>query len=92
MSQSRPLRLTVEPTTDPDEMKITASRGLESAGENFDSPQGAAGHPLAGALFRIGGVQRVYLLGNFIRIRKEPQADWRQIGPAIQTRIHEVLG
>jgi hypothetical protein len=91
MTQS--LRLKTEPTADADEVKIIANRSVtDGRGECFDSAAEAVGHPVAEALFAIPGVVQVYLLGNFIRVRKTPGARWHAIGPPIQASLHRLLG
>lgn len=86
-----PLRIQIEPTADPDAVKITFNRRLAGLGASFRSSGDAAGNPLAAGLMSIRGVREVFLLGDFVTVRKFPDADWRSIGPAMQAKVYDVL-
>jgi hypothetical protein len=87
-----PPRLHIEPTADPDLVKITFDRQLPGLGSCFRSAEEARSNPLAREIFSIRGVRQVFMLGDFLTVRKDPDADWRSIGPAIQVRMLQVLG
>jgi len=87
-----PLRILIEVTADPDVLKVTFNRQLEGLGMSFRSPGEAVDCPLAREVLAVPGVIAVFLLGNFLTVRKEPPADWQAIGPAIQAKIFRVLG
>jgi hypothetical protein len=88
---ARPLSLRVEPTGEPDAVRIVLNRRLAARESRFDSRSPACDHPLAQALLAIPGVRAVHLHGCSMTVRKRPAAQWRTIGPAIQTRLHQLL-
>ncbi|MDD4891586.1 MAG: NifU N-terminal domain-containing protein [Phycisphaerae bacterium] len=86
-----PLQIRIEPTADPDAVKITLNRQFEGLGQSFRSAQEADLNPLAKAILSIRGVREVFLLGDFITVRKQFHASWQALGPAIQAKLFRLL-
>ncbi len=55
----------------------------------FDAPD--EGAPLSGVLFQITGIGHVEVSGATIWVRKEAEADWATLKPAIAAAIRQVL-
>jgi hypothetical protein len=60
-------------------------------GQTFSEPSEAFLSPLARALFAVPGVAGVFLLRDFVTIRRTPGADWAAIVPAVEQVLREFL-
>lgn len=84
------VRVTVEPTPNPNSVKFTLDRQVtEGRGLTFRSPEEAGEHPLARALLEVEGVQMVFLLNNFITVTRQPGADWSALVPRCREAIEQ---
>jgi Fe-S cluster biogenesis protein NfuA len=73
-----------EDTPNPATLKFLPGRYvMDTATADFASPASAARSPLAGALFDLPGVARVFLGGDFITVTKDEDSDWYQLKPAV---------
>ncbi len=84
-----------EGTPNPATLKFLPGRevmGLATA--DFASAASAARSPLAGALFALPGVVRVFLGGDFISVTKTDEIDWPALKPQVLGAImdHFVAG
>ncbi len=89
---AEPLRISVEPTADPDAVIIAVNRELGGQGRSYYAVAEAAGEPLAQAVLAIRGVREVSLRSSSLIVRKAPSADWQSVGPAIQAKVFQLLG
>jgi hypothetical protein len=86
-------RVNVSATPNPNSVKVTVDRPVvERGSRTFDSAAEAAVHPLAAALFRLSGVARVFMLGDFITVTKTPEADWKALIPEIERAVLSHFG
>jgi Fe-S cluster biogenesis protein NfuA len=78
-----------EPTPNPDTVKFLP--GLPVAGFHgpFDYPDAASAGSslLARALFKVDGVDRVFLGADFVSISKAPARDWKHVKPMVLAAI-----
>jgi len=79
-----------EGTPNPATLKFLPGRYVMEAGTaDFASPTAAERSPLAGALFALPGVARVFLGGDFITVTKTDAATWQALKPQVLGAIME---
>lgn len=79
-----------EGTPNPATLKFLPGRDV--MGErtvDFASPEAAGRSPLAGALFALPGVTRVFLGGDFITVSKSDDVAWQALKPQVLGAIME---
>jgi hypothetical protein len=69
----------IQPTPNPNAVKLILDRPISEQTTSFFSPGAAEGHPIAARLFSIAGISSLLLLGDFITINKSPEARWADI-------------
>ena len=77
----------VEPTPNPNARKFVLDQPVCSQPLSFFTAAAARDHALASELFEIPGVTNLLLLGDFITVSKQPQAQWE----AIVRRVRDIL-
>jgi Fe-S cluster biogenesis protein NfuA len=60
---------------------------LESGTAEFTAPQEAASSPLAQRLFKVNGVDRIFLGKDFISVTKSIDSDWTLLKPMVLAGI-----
>lgn len=79
-----------EETPNPATLKFLPGRVVMERGTaDFDAAEKAARSPLAESLFRIDGVARVFLGGDFVTVTKTDSRDWPVLKPQILGLIME---
>ena len=79
-----------EETPNPATLKFLPGRAVaESGSVDFASAEYAARSPLADRLFKVAGVERVFLGGDYVTITKSAQKDWSVMQPALLGVIME---
>jgi Fe-S cluster biogenesis protein NfuA len=79
-----------EETPNPATLKFLPGRAVVEQGSvDFASPEGAARSPLAERLFKVEGVDRVFLGQDFVTITKSDKKDWAVLKPALLGVIME---
>jgi Fe-S cluster biogenesis protein NfuA len=79
-----------EGTPNPATLKFLPGREVMGAGTaDFASPDSAARSPLAGALFALPGVARVFLGGDFITVTKTEDTTWQALKPQVLGAVME---
>ena len=79
-----------EETPNPATLKFLPGRAVVEQGNvDFASSEGAARSPLADRLFKVEGVERVFLGQDFVTITKSDQKDWAVLKPALLGVIME---
>ena len=82
-----------ERTPNPEAMKFTLNRiVVEGRGETYSSVDQAFLSPLARALFAVPGVSGVFLLRDFVTIRRAAGADWQALAPAVERALNDFYG
>lgn len=79
-----------EETPNPATLKFLPGRAVVDSGSvDFASSEGAARSPLAERLFKVEGVERVFLGQDFVTITKSDRKDWAVLKPALLGVIME---
>jgi Fe-S cluster biogenesis protein NfuA len=79
-----------EETPNPATLKFLPGRAVVEQGSvDFALAEGAARSPLADRLFKVEGVERVFLGQDFVTITKSSQKDWAVLKPALLGVIME---
>ena len=79
-----------EGTPNPATLKFLPGRDvMGSATADFANPEAAEPSPLAGALFALPGVARVFLGGDFITITKTEATEWQALKPQVLGTLME---
>ncbi|HVY99584.1 MAG TPA: NifU family protein [Dongiaceae bacterium] len=79
-----------EETPNPATLKFLPGREVVASGSvDFAAREGAARSPLADRLFKVEGVQRVFLGQDFITVTKSDTKDWSVMKPALLGVIME---
>jgi Fe-S cluster biogenesis protein NfuA len=79
-----------EGTPNPATLKFLPGRDVMGTGTaDFAAPEAAARSPLAGAIFALPGVTRVFLGGDFVTVTKSGDADWQGLRPQVLGAIME---
>jgi Fe-S cluster biogenesis protein NfuA len=79
-----------EGTPNPATLKFLPGRYVMGDGTaDFASPASAERSPLAGALFTLPGVARVFLGGDFITVTKTDAASWQALKPQVLAAVME---
>lgn len=78
-----------QPTPNPDSLKITMDEGsfIEDGMQVFSSAAQAEGHALGEALFKINGVDDVFVTPAFLTVTKAPGATWERLLPVIKRAL-----
>jgi len=76
-----------EPTPNPNALKCVLSGQVSDGSLSFRTAESAAAHPLAAALFAVGGVAGLLLHKDWLTVSKSPQAKW----PAIKRGVEGAL-
>jgi len=84
-------RMHAERTPNPNSIKwVLGTTLIESgAGAHFVQPPLPEESVLAGSLFRIHGVEGVFLGGSFLTVTKNDAADWTELAPPIVAAIKD---
>jgi Fe-S cluster biogenesis protein NfuA len=77
-----------EATPNPQVLKFLPGREVSPReSREFTSPEDAAASPLAGALFALDGVKRVYFGDEFLTVTKDADTDWAHLKAPILAQI-----
>lgn len=89
-SKRCPMKLvSIEPTPNPNSMKLNLDESLPRGAAVTYRPEGRAFYPaLVQALLDIPGVQSLYHAGDFIAVQRLPSAPWE----ALLARVREAFG
>jgi len=74
-----PAQVRIDPTPNPNSLKITVSAPVSPKPVTFASAGAAAADPLARKLFEVEGVTSVFMINNFVTVTKSPDADWNAL-------------
>jgi Fe-S cluster biogenesis protein NfuA len=79
-----------EGTPNPATLKFLPGRDVMGSGTaDFSAAETAGRSPLAGALFALPGVARVFLGGDFVTVTKTDDTDWQALKPQVLGAIME---
>ena len=75
----------VEPTPNPNSIKLTVAEAQRPKPVTFSTPESARADPLARKLFEVAGVRSVFMISNFVTVTKDPASEW-------ETMLDQVVG
>jgi len=79
-----------ETTPNPESYKFTLNRlVVEGRSEPYSSPEQAFLSPLARSLFAVEGVAGVFLLKDFVSVRRTPGTPWDTLAPKVERALKE---
>lgn len=82
--------LRCEGTPNPGALKFVLNQRVIASGTRaIDSEEDAEGDPMAEALFSFGGVENVYINGNFVSVTLLEPEDWELFADPIKKTIEE---
>jgi hypothetical protein len=82
-----------QPTPNPSAGKFILNRRVVegSASKSFYSPEDAADHALAAALYELEGVVSLFMVDDFVTVTKSSDVGWDKLVPEIQAVIERVF-
>lgn len=81
----------VEPTPNPDALKLIVEKPLLSGGsKSFTSKAGAANDLLAKPLFEIEGITSVFYMSDFVTVNKKYDVPWEELEPRVRQAVEAV--
>ena len=69
----------VQPTPNPNAMKFMLDAAISQQPISCLNAQAAQSNEVARRLFEVNGVTSVLMLGDFVTVNKEPNANWTEI-------------
>jgi Fe-S cluster biogenesis protein NfuA len=88
---ARDMFIMTERTPNPQTMKFLPEREVMKRG-TLEFVKGEGGEdrsPLAKRLFELGGVERIFLGGDFVSVSKSPDEDWDELQPRVLASLME---
>lgn len=77
----------IQPTPNPNALKFILDRTISADPTSFFKAEEAQGHPLAERLFAVNGVSSLLMLGDFVTVNKNPEADWAAIKRGVRKAL-----
>jgi Fe-S cluster biogenesis protein NfuA len=93
-SAQKYVNIYTEANPNPNSLKFVLNDLLVEEGSDFDFPNQEAAEgksPLAKALFTFYGIERVFIMNNFITLTKAPELDWHTTAPEIKAFIKKYI-
>lgn len=81
------LTLKIQPTTNPDIIKLEANRPLVKGSYEFKNVDEAKNAPLAKELFYLPFVKTVYISSNFIALKRFPIIEWKDVQEEVAQQV-----
>mgnify|MGYP001587290462 FL=1 len=85
------LTIRVDPTPNPNAIKLTVNRVVATKGETYRGDPAAAAAPWAKAILSVPGVIGVFGLNTFITVNKPAEADWQTLVPQFEAALKQAL-
>ena len=91
LTSQKYVNIYTEANPNPNSLKFVLNDMIVDEGNDYDfaNEEAAANSPLAKNLFGFPGVERVFLMNNFVTITKRPDLEWIEIAPPIKQYIKE---
>jgi len=87
------MNLTTQATDNPDVMKFVADRTLNpGAPKAFYDAESARADPFAADIFAIEGVGGLFIINEFLRVKKHEAASWNDLIPKIESAVRRHWG
>ncbi len=92
-TKKAPVHIYLESNPNPNSLKFVLNSMLVPEGEAYDFPDAGSTEnaPLAGILFGLSYVKRVFYMSNFITVTKSDEAEWNEIQDEIKQIIKEYI-
>ena len=81
------LTLKIQPTANPDIIKLEANRPLVKGSYEFKNIDEAKNAPLAKELFYLPFVKTVYISSNFIALKRFPMVEWKEVQEEVAQQV-----
>ena len=81
------LTLKIQPTANPDIIKLEANRPLVKGSYEFKNIDEAKNAPLAKELFYLPFVKTVYISSNFIALKRFPIVEWKEVQEEVAQQV-----
>jgi hypothetical protein len=78
------VQFSIDPTPNPNSLKITVSTVLSAGPMTFQSPAEAEKNELVKKLFTIPGLRSIFVINNFATVTKDPATSWDEIEPKLR--------
>lgn len=87
------MSVSFQATPNPNAGKFTVGRKIldGNRSRSFYNAAQAASDPIAEALFRIDGVESVFMVEDFVTVTKQADADWSDLIPRVTDTLDRVL-
>ena len=79
----------IQPTPNPNAAKFVLDRPIVEQPTSFFNAEAAQDYPVARRLFEIPGVSSLLLLGDFVTVNKNSEANWKDITPRVERVLAE---
>jgi len=91
LSSQKYVNIYTEANPNPNSLKFVLNDMIVDEGHDYDfaNEESAINSPLAQKLFGFPGVERVFIMNNFVTITKRADLEWPEIAPAIKQYIKE---
>ena len=83
------VHFTIEPTPNPNSMKVTVSATLSSNAATYASAADAQKDEFARKLFEIPGIRSVFVINNFATVTKDPSVEWSALRPKLHDTVQQ---
>jgi hypothetical protein len=80
-----------KPTPNPNAMKFVLPARVFPRPLSFANREAATAHPLADAIFALGGVYNVFMVQDFVTVNKLPDVAWETLLEPIQECIEDFI-
>jgi hypothetical protein len=87
----RTMSVQARPTPNPNAMKFTLPARIFPQPLSFASRAEADTHPLAAAIFALGGVYNIFMVQDFVTVNKLPEMTWEALIVPIEAQIENYL-
>lgn len=78
------VQFSIDPTPNPNSLKINVSTVLSTAPMTFQSAVEADKNEFVKKLFAVAGIRSVFVINNFATVTKDPSASWDDIEPKLR--------
>ena len=80
----------VQPTPNPNAVKMVLDRVIADRPMSFLNPASGTDHPIASKLFAVPGVTCLLLLGDFVTVTKQPEAQWIDVTKNVKRALESI--
>ena len=81
------VQFSIDPTPNPNSLKITVTAVLSPAPMTFSSAADAEKDEFVKKLFAVTGIRSVFVINNFATVTKDPAASWDDLEPKLRETV-----